>query len=63
VLALEKASIPQPERLGRLQGQLAYTDRGVTTVTLALYCFEPVHDVVLILAIRHRREAGHAGDA
>jgi plasmid stabilization system protein ParE len=30
---------------------------------VALYSFEPVHDTVLILAVRHQREAGYAGDA
>jgi plasmid stabilization system protein ParE len=29
---------------------------------VALYSFEPLHDVVLLLAIRHQREAGYAGD-
>jgi plasmid stabilization system protein ParE len=29
---------------------------------VALYSFEPLHDAVLILAIRHQREAGYAGD-
>lgn len=29
---------------------------------LALYRFEAVHDVVLILAVRHQREAGYAQD-
>lgn len=26
---------------------------------LALYCFEEAHDTVLVLAIRHQREAGY----
>jgi plasmid stabilization system protein ParE len=30
---------------------------------VALYSFELVHDTVLILAVRHQREAGYAGDA
>jgi plasmid stabilization system protein ParE len=30
---------------------------------VALYSFEPVHETVLILAVRHQREAGYAGDA
>lgn len=29
---------------------------------VALYSFEPVQDAVLILAIRHQREAGYAED-
>ena len=29
---------------------------------VALYSFEPVHDAVLILAIRHQREAGCASE-
>lgn len=27
---------------------------------VALYSFEPVHDAVLVLAIRHQREVGYA---
>jgi addiction module RelE/StbE family toxin len=30
---------------------------------VALYRFEPVDDAVLLLAIRHQREAGYAGEA
>jgi plasmid stabilization system protein ParE len=30
---------------------------------VALYSFEPLYDAVLILAIRHQREAGYPGDA
>jgi len=29
---------------------------------VALYSFEPVYDVVLILAVRHQREAGYLGE-
>ena len=29
---------------------------------VALYSFEPAYDVVLILAIRHQREAGYASN-
>ena len=29
---------------------------------LALYSFERAHDAVLILAVRHQREAGYGGD-
>jgi plasmid stabilization system protein ParE len=27
---------------------------------VALYCHEPVHDAVLVLGIRHQREAGYS---
>lgn len=29
---------------------------------IALYSYEAAHDTVLILAVRHQREAGHIGD-
>lgn len=29
---------------------------------LALYSVEPDHDVVLVLAVRHQREAGYVGE-
>lgn len=29
---------------------------------VALYSFEPIHDAVLVLAVRHQREAGYAND-
>ena len=30
---------------------------------VALYCFEEINDTVLILAVRHQREAGYVGNS